>query len=245
MGMYSFKPQEQATLITGFLRDQLSGHKAVIGVSGGVDSALVLALLSRSMPAERIVAVHLPETGKEGTDYKDVMEISKTTGVHVEVIPMGGIADSFYRTLGVSDSRAAGNIKSRIRMTILYYLANINDGLVVGTTNRTEYITGYYTKYGDGACDLEPIMHLLKFQVRELAKFLGVPESIIIKKPSAGLWENQTDEAEIGMSYREMDDSITRIFDRKEPVSGENDRRIMEMYDRSAHKRRMPASLLS
>ncbi|MEM0156628.1 MAG: NAD+ synthase [Thermoplasmataceae archaeon] len=243
--MYNFKPEEQSLLITGFLRDQLSGHKAVIGVSGGVDSALVLALLSRSIPAERIVAVHLPETGKEGTDYQDVMELSKKTGVSIGMIPIGGIADSFYHALGVSDSRAAGNIKSRIRMIILYYLANVNDGLVVGTTNRTEYITGYYTKYGDGACDIEPVMHLLKFQVRELAKFLGVPESIIIKKPSAGLWENQTDEEEIGMSYGEMDESIIRIFDRKEPVSGENERKIMEMYDRSKHKRRMPASLLS
>ncbi len=130
-------------------------------------------------------------------------------------------------------------------MVILYYLANINDGLVIGTTNRTEYITGYYTKYGDGACDVEPIMHLLKFQVREMAKFLGVPESIIMKKPSAGLWENQTDEDEMGMSYDEMDEAIIRIFDRKEPPSGENDRKIMDMYGRSQHKRRMPASLLS
>ena len=243
--MYSFKPQEQAGLITGFLRDQLSGHKAVIGVSGGVDSALVLALLSRSIPAERIVAVHLPETSRQGTDYRDVMELSKATGVHVEIIPISGIAESFFKNLGVTDTRAAGNIKSRIRMVMLYYLANINDGLVVGTTNRTEYITGYYTKYGDGACDMEPIMHLLKFQVRDLAKFLGVPESIIVKKPSAGLWENQTDEGEMGMSYEEMDEAIIRLFDRKEPPSGENDRKIMDMFSRSQHKRRMPASLLS
>ena len=173
--MYSFKPQEQSELITGFLRDQLSGHMAVIGVSGGVDSALVLALLSRAIPAERIVAVHLPETDRQGADYQDVMELSKATGVPVEMKPISGIAESFYRNLGVTDTRAAGNIKSRIRMVILYYLANINDGLVIGTTNRTEYVTGYYTKYGDGACDVEPIMHLLKFQVREMAKFLGVP----------------------------------------------------------------------
>ena len=243
--MYSFKPQEQSALITGFLRDQLSGHKAIIGVSGGVDSALVLALLSRSIPAERIVAVHLPETGKQSADYNDVMELSRATGVPVEIKPISGISESFFKSLSVTDTRAAGNIKSRIRMVILYYLANINDGLVIGTTNRTEYITGYYTKYGDGACDVEPIMHLLKFQVREMAKFLDVPESIIMKKPSAGLWENQTDEDEMGMSYDEMDEAIIRIFDRKEPPSGENDRKMMDMYGRSQHKRRMPASLLS
>lgn len=228
-----------------FIRDRLSGHKAVIGVSGGVDSALVLALLSGSIPAEKIVAVHLPETARQGADYRDVMELSRETGVPVEVIPISGIAESFYKNLGVNDTRAAGNIKSRIRMIILYYLANINDGLVVGTTNMTEYVTGYYTKYGDGACDIEPIMHLLKFQVRDLAKFLNVPENIIVKKPSAGLWENQTDEDEIGMSYEEMDEAIIRIFDRKEPPSGKNDRKIMDMYNRSQHKRRMPASLLS
>ncbi|WP_162509135.1 NAD(+) synthase [Thermogymnomonas acidicola] len=129
-------------------------------------------------------------------------------------------------------------------MVVLYYYANTDGGIVVGTTNRTEYLTGYYTKYGDGACDIEPIMHLYKHQVREMASYLGgVPRRIIEKKPTAGLWEGQTDEDELGITYDRLDRILEDLFDLRIGTLTEEHRRIRAMYEETKHKREMPRSL--
>ena len=128
-------------------------------------------------------------------------------------------------------------------MIILYYHANLFDGLVVGTTNRTEYLTGYFTKFGDGACDVEPILHMYKHEVREAARLLGVPASIIERKPSAGLYPGQTDEDDLGFTYDFLDMSLSQITTGEYDSSDVRIGRIVSLVNETAHKREMPKSL--
>lgn len=229
--------------ITSFLQREIGSRNAVVGVSGGIDSALTLMLVARTFPEERIKAFFLPDGNTPESDYRDVDDLAKASGVHIGTINIQPMVDAFRTTLKVEGREALGNIKSRTRMISLYYQSNTNNGMVVGTTNRSEYIVGYYTKFGDGACDIEPIMHLLKRDVREMAHALNVPESIMNKKPSAGLWASQTDESELGMTYDELDQAIVEIFDHgseeKNPVYD----RVRELYRNSSHKRRTPEGL--
>ena len=215
----------------------------VLGVSGGIDSAVVAAILSRTFDRTRIHAYFLPEDGND-PNLKDVESLSKKYSLNIKTIEIGPVVKSISNIIGEPDRRVNGNIKSRIRMVLLYAYANIHNALVVGTTNRTEFYTGYFTKFGDGACDIEPIMHLYKHDVREAAAFLDIPESIIEKKPSAGLYPGQTDEDELGMSYDELDDYVAR-WERSELITGsESQSAVMDLIKRSAHKRKPPESLL-
>ena len=215
----------------------------VLGVSGGIDSAVVAAILSRTFDRTRIHAYFLPEDGND-PNLKDVESLSKKYSLNIRTIEIGPVVKSISNIIGESDRRVNGNIKSRIRMVLLYAYANIHNALVVGTTNRTEFYTGYFTKFGDGACDIEPIMHLYKHDVREAAAFLDIPESIIEKKPSAGLYPGQTDEEELGMSYDELDDYVAR-WERSELITGsEKQSNVLDLIKRSAHKRKPPESLL-
>ena len=215
----------------------------VLGVSGGIDSAVVAAILSRTFDRSRIHAYFLPEDAND-PNLKDVESLSEKYSLNIRTIEIGPVVKSISNIIGESDRRVNGNIKSRIRMVLLYAYANIHNALVVGTTNRTEFYTGYFTKFGDGACDIEPIMHLYKHDVREAAAFLDIPESIIEKKPSAGLYPGQTDEEELGMSYDELDDYVAR-WERSELITGsESQSAVMDLIKRSAHKRKPPESLL-
>lgn len=234
--------QIEITEITSLLTSQISDMTPVIGVSGGIDSAVTLMLLARAFPKDKIRAYFLPDDGTPESDYRDVRELSRVSGVHIETVNIQPMVNSFRTTLGVEKKEALGNIKSRVRMVTLYYYSNISRGIVVGTTNRSEYVVGYYTKFGDGACDIEPIMHLLKREVRELARALNVPQSIIEKQPSAGLWESQTDENELGMSYDELDSIIEDIFDHDSKNPDPKYERVRELYRNSSHKRGGPKS---
>ncbi len=226
-----------------FIKKVLAGKNAVIGVSGGVDSALVLSILSRYIQKERIYAYFMPDSGTPEADFTDVKSLSVATGVPVMTVNIEAIVSTFSSVLGVQDKKALGNIKSRTRMTILYYEANVNNALVVGTTNRSEYLLGYYTKYGDGGCDIEPILHLYKTDVYGMAKVAGIPESIISKKPSAGLWPSQTDEDELGMTYAEADAMLRKIYDEGFVSDDELYRKIIDLHKNSDHKRSMPYGL--
>jgi len=228
---------EEVDRIKEFIQNNLSGKSAVVGVSGGIDSALVLKLLSLSIPRERILAFHLPP-GPEGDP--DIPLIEENTGVNIKTISISKPVDAFISVLPEGGLRVKGNLMSRIRMCILYYHANLVDGLVIGTTNRSEYLTGYFTKYGDGACDIEPILHLYKTEVRSMARFLGLPERIINKVPSAGLWEGQTDEEEMGMKYEELDRNLIAAEKRADLKAV--DERIASLIRSSVHKRITPRS---
>lgn len=244
--MADFSPSLTVSEISRFIRERLGERDAVIAVSGGIDSAVVASLLQRSIPVEKIHAYFLPYKGTAKTDYDDVKSLSDELGLKIETIEITSAVDSFASLLKVTDRMLLGNIKSRTRMIISYYYSSVYGGLVVGTTNRSEYMTGYFTKFGDGACDIEPIMHLYKDEVRKIARYLRVPAHIIDKKPSAGLWESQTDEEEMGFTYDQLDS-----FLRSHPSPGSGfvpgnptERRIFDMILKSEHKRHTPYSLM-
>ncbi len=225
--------------IIEFISRRVSGRSMIIGVSGGIDSSVVYKLASIA-DTDRVRAFFLPDSSTPESDYQDVANLGGKGSPPITTIRIDAMVKAFTGPLGISDPKLLGNVKSRVRMVILYYYANLENGLVLGTTNRSEYMTGYFTKHGDGACDLEPIMHLYKSEVREMASALGIPEHIITKAPSAGLWEGQTDEEDLGFSYESLDSGLKCISD----GNGDADPRIVELYRNSLHKRSLPASLL-
>ncbi len=230
--------------IQNFLRANVGDRTVVIGVSGGIDSAVAFAISAKTFRPERIRAIFMPESPDEN-DLRDVRSLSAKFGVPVETLDIGDLLHSFIKKFNPSDKVAIGNLKARIRMIILYYFANSLNGLVLGTTNRTEFMTGYFTKYGDGACDLEPIMHLFKSDVREAASFLGVPEPIISRPPSAGLYEGQTDEKELGISYDRLDYILNKSLFNGLNQEIPEEKRVIDLLESSKHKRAMPKSLLT
>lgn len=198
------------TIIT-WLRQQLQNKPAVLGLSGGVDSAVVAYLLSEAIGTKSLHGFFLPSATNHPTDATDVAKVATALGITVTTVQLDPLLAVYQQNLGQLEPLAFGNLKARIRMTLLYAQANRLGAMVVGTGNKTELQLGYFTKYGDGGVDLLPLAHLYKTQVWELAKALGVPTSIIAKAPSAGLWAGQTDEAELGMTYATADAILQAI----------------------------------
>lgn len=224
--------------LVNWLRDKVqeAGCKGlVVGLSGGIDSAVVAALAKRAFP-ENSLGVIMP-CHSNSQDEEHARLVAETIGLKTVKVDLSKTFDSLIDELKDDGANllAVSNIKPRLRMTTLYYFAQKNKYLVAGTGNKSELTIGYFTKYGDSGVDLLPISDFVKFEVKELAKFLGIPEIIINKPPSAGLWENQTDENEMGFSYKELDSFI---------LTGEADQKVKEKIIRmnklSEHKRRMP-----
>ncbi len=212
------------------IKNYVGDRKAIIGISGGIDSSVVAALCVEALGKERVFGVLMPYGPQ---DMEDAYDIISFLGIQNKEINIKKIADQFdFLNL---NRITRGNVMARTRMIILYTLANQLNGLVVGTGNKSELEIGYFTKYGDGGVDLEPIGDLYKTEVWELAKHLGIPKHIIDKKPSAGLWEGQTDEGEFGMSYNELDAVL-----RGEINSGDAYERTKKLRFGSEHKKHMP-----
>jgi len=197
--------------IVGFIRDQVRLSETegiVLGMSGGIDSSTVTALCSRALGSDRVLGLLMPSRVSFEGDMDDAIELSKSLGILSERLDIAPVIESFKMALGARDEFnqiSSGNLMPRIRMTILYYYVNSLNLLVAGTGNLSELLIGYFTKYGDGGADILPIGCLYKTQVRQLARYLHIPQPIIDKKPSAGLWPGQTDEGEIGISYEALD----------------------------------------
>lgn len=244
--MPEFSPSSAYEEISNFLKTEIGEKSAVIGISGGIDSAVVSSILVRTLGGDRVTAIFMPDSRTPSSDAADVSSLAERLSINIRKVDITTVVGSFSSLLSVSDPRLLGNIKSRTRMVILYYFANLTNGMVIGTTNRSEYYTGYFTKFGDGACDLEPIMHLYKHEVRSLASFLGVPESIIKKSPSAGLWDSQTDESEMGFTYDHLDAFLEKYERENSSVKplNEEERRMLDLIRGSSHKRKPPKSLL-
>ncbi len=194
--------------IIDFIREKVKDADAkgvVIGLSGGVDSTAVLFLCVEALGSDRVLGLMMPSKINKKEDLEDAIQVCEELKVKHEVIEIDSIVESFGKFLDLSNKLVKGNLMARIRMCILYYFANKERFLVAGTGNKSEYLQGYFTLYGDVACDFMPLGDLFKTEVRKLSEELGVPKDIIDKTPSPGLWPGQTDEEELGISYEELD----------------------------------------
>ena len=233
-----------ADRIADWLRERLDDAGAegfAFGLSGGVDSAAAAALAVRAVGPDRVLAAlmpchSVPEDAALGQLVADAFDILTVT------VDLCNAYDALTAVLPPSDTRlAAANVKPRLRMITLYYLAQANNYLVLGSGNRTELNVGYFTKYGDGGADLLPLGDLNKTQVWELARELGVPQEVVERAPSAGLWPGQTDEGEMGITYRELDRVLAAIeAGSTSDVELATLEKVQGMISRSAHKRAMP-----
>jgi NAD+ synthase len=196
---------------------------AVMGLSGGIDSSLTAYLTVEALGKDKVLGLLLPEKGiTSKQDIDDALEVARLLHIEHKTIDISKVLSSFSSAIPDFDKNnflAIGNLKARTRMCILYYHANLMHRMVVGTGNKTELLLGYFTKYGDGGVDIEPIGCLYKTQVRALSRHMGVPLRIIEKTPSAGLWPEQTDEGELGVTYDVADKILAKLVDEKNEVS--------------------------
>ena len=202
--------EEDVADLTGFIRStvQKIGCKGVVvGLSGGVDSATVTKLCVDALGPEKVLNVFMPSRVTPAEDYKTTSELSSMWGTEYRVVDVQPAVDALAAVLlsGRETPLERGNISARCRMIVLYNLAKKRDYIVMGTSNQSELMMGYFTKFGDGACDVTPLANMYKTEVRQIARIIGVPEPIIAKPPSAGLWEGQTDESEMGITYENLD----------------------------------------
>lgn len=207
---------EDAENLISFIRDTVekSGCAgAIVGLSGGLDSAVVTKLCVDALGGDKVYNVFLPTRVTVNDDYKLTMDLSKAWGTEYKVVDVQPAVDAFTGALfsKVEAPLEKGNISARCRMVALYNIAKKKNYLVFGTTNKSEYLMGYFTKYGDGACDVSPMNHLYKTQVWQLAELIDVPKEVIDKIPTAGLWEGQTDEEEMGISYKNLDMALNML----------------------------------
>lgn len=239
-------------LIVSFIRERVrsSGASgAVVAVSGGIDSALTLKLCADALGPNSVHAVLMPDGEWDGKDEQDATAFAGELGVHLHRFVIKDVVAGFVSLLNTDDRKILGNVKARIRMLLNYAVANKNRLLVIGTSNKSELLTGYYTKYGDGGSDICPIGDLYKTGVRELAAKLGIPGPILDKAPTAGLWAGQTDEGEMGLTYSELDEVLYALEAGVEPgsiasrtkIPGDKVEKVLSMIKASAHKRSIPA----
>lgn len=220
-------------------------RKIIIGISGGIDSALSAALSARAVGGENVLGFFLPSEITPAGDEEDARELCEVLGIDLVKVPISPILDSFESIPDYNGSDyLRGNIMARVRTTILYYYANLYNGIVCGTSNKTEYLLGYSTKYGDGAADIQPLLHLYKTSIRRLAAEAGVPDSILDRKPSAGLYPGQTDEEEMGFTYEELDTALASLEANNWKATGKTEEDILKKVTASAHKRNGPPNLL-
>ena len=201
---------ELADKISGWIKEQIEGagaRGAVIGLSGGVDSSVVAVLCKRVTDVlGLIMPIH-----SDPLDEEYASLLASKFDIQVRRVDLSPVYDALLRVLPDPTGLPVANLKPRLRMATLYFFANKENRLVVGTGNKSEIMMGYFTKYGDGGVDILPLGGLLKRQVRELARELGIPARIIAKPPSAGLWAGQTDEGELGITYDQLDQVLTAL----------------------------------
>lgn len=231
-----------------------SGAKGlVIGLSGGLDSAVALSVCTKAVGPKNVLGLVLPIAATPGNDVSDATNHASSLGVECKVIPIDVLVDSYTKLLPGADDKTKGNLVARIRMGILYYFAASRNSLVVGTSDKSEIWIGYFSKYGDGASDIMPLAGLYKTQVRELARHILIPKKIIEKKSSPRLWPGQLAEAELGMDYDTIDPILHCLIDKKmRPAQAAKNRevpltkvkRVESMMRKSAHKRVMPPAFI-
>lgn len=243
--MQAFDPEAFVEKCTGWLVESVrkAGASGTIsGLSGGIDSAVVAVLAKEAELDHRSLFIDI-ESAEQ--DFEDAKTVAEKFFIPLQYIQLTGAFNALKEALGEANHIAVANLKPRLRMVALYYFANAENRLVLGTSNKSELMVGYFTKYGDGGSDLLPIGSLYKTQVRKLAQHLGIPEKIINKPPSAGLWEGQTDEEELGITYEQLD----RVLDAIETGdTSEVDKQLLSKVEKmiklSEHKRHTPPVFL-
>ena len=247
--------KKEIEIIIEFIRQELSKaglSKLIIGLSGGIDSAVTIALSIEAIGKENVIAVIMPYKSSHPDSLKHAEQFAKILGIQYEIIDISLMVDYYFDKYAFdADILRKGNLMARERMCILYDLSAKYQALVAGTGNRSELMVGYCTQYGDNACAFEPLGHLYKTEVREMARILKVPEYIIDKQPSADLWQEQTDEDELGITYDELDEILYNLFDlnknKKELInkgfSKENIEKVLDLNKRSEFKRNTPVMI--
>jgi len=222
-------------------RVKAAGAKGIVlGLSGGIDSAVTATLCKMAVGKDKVLGLIMP-CHSHTQDACHAMDLARKLGIKTKTVDLSQPYDALMAVLPSGRQLARNNIKPRLRMATLYYFANSLNYLVCGTGNKSELTVGYFTKYGDGGVDILPIGDLLKKEVVALARRLGIPEAIISKPPSAGLWSGQTDEGEMGITYAELDDFIERSEKKKKQLlSGSRIAKIKKMIMFSEHKRILP-----
>ena len=241
--------------IVKFVQNKVSEANAdglVVGLSGGIDSTLAAFLACEAVGKENVFGIVMPSTTTPTEDKLHGTTIAQLLGIKYKEIAIDSILNEFLSVTQLEENKLAiGNLKARIRMSIIYFYANSKNYLVSGTGNKSEILIGYFTKHGDGACDIEPIGDLYKTDVYQLAKYLEVPQEIIDKPPRAGLWNNQTDEDEIGMTYELLDKILYRFIEKDNDansIANELDIEVDDVNDiinrvnRNKHKSKVPES---
>ncbi|MBC8251802.1 MAG: NAD+ synthase [Candidatus Nitrosopelagicus sp.] len=238
----------RARIIQDDLKAKISQYNTkgvIFGLSGGIDSA-VIAYLCNNAVKDKTLAIIMPDSKiSPESETSDAIKIVDKLGLDYKLLDINSIHKEFNMVLEPED-RALGNLRARIRMNILYYYANLKNLLVLGSSDKSEFNIGYFTKFGDGAADVLPIASLYKTQIREMAGYLDIPKSIINKKSSPHLWPNHEAEHEIGATYEEIDTILYCILELKLPIdkisntaeiSEEKVQKIYQLYKKSKHKR--------
>ncbi|MBW2975066.1 NAD(+) synthase [Candidatus Woesearchaeota archaeon] len=242
--------EKKSEKITAWIKekaDEAGAKGVIIGLSGGIDSSCVAVLCKRAFP-DSTLGVIMPCFSSH-YDLAHARILAEKFDIPYNIVNLEESFTALFRSLSGEEydkekhnNIASANLKPRLRMSALYYFANKLNCLVAGTDNKSEEMIGYFTKYGDGGVDILPIVGLFKKDVRKMAKHLGIPGEIIAKKPSAGLWDGQTDEDEMGLSYEELDEILEQL--EKGGGAGSFDeekvRKVKHMMKVSAHKREMP-----
>ena len=226
----------------------------VVAMSGGIDSTLTATLAVEALGSDRVLGLGLPASKTDSVHAREARTIADGLGIEFHEMQLRPLLEAFEETVGAeigedADRVATGNVLARLRMLCAYYAANTRSLLVAGTSNRSELLLGYNTKYGDGAADLFPIGDLYKTEVRSLASRVGVPRRIVSKPPTGGLWSGQTDETELGAEYRTLDRLLRLLVDREYDIEAAAERvdvpvetaeDVATMYLDAAHKRTLP-----
>ncbi|MFC1594060.1 NAD+ synthase [Candidatus Omnitrophota bacterium] len=229
--------------IVSWIKSKVKNAKAkgiVLGISGGVDSSVIAALSQKAVGAKNLLCIIMP-CHSPSQDFADAQLLKRKFKLKTKLVDLTKVYDTFLSILPQADAKTKGNIRARLRMITLYYFANKLNYLVAGTGNKSELYAGYFTKYGDAGVDILPIADLYKTQVRELARSLKIPERIIEKPPSAGLWPGQTDEGEMGITYAELDCALSCILLGKKRSGIGKERAIKKLIAATEHKRKLPA----
>jgi NAD+ synthase len=239
------------SILLGFIRNEIRKFgfdSVVLGLSGGIDSAVVCELAARALGAENVLALLMPyrTSSRESVEHAQLMV--DRLGIGYEVMPVTAVVDAFFTDRQDANNLRRGNVMSRSRMLCLYDVSARDGRLVLGTSNKTELLLGYGTMFGDMASAVNPIGDLYKTQLRGLARHLGIPAPLIDKQPSADLWQGQSDEEELGFSYESVDLLLTMMLEERmdreailaEGIDAAFYQRVRSMVVRSQYKRMMP-----